>query len=145
MRMKYGENSDTLMIVASGNTEDFGQITSASQEINNLLGYNPDQVIGLDVSKIVPRHLAEIHTGIMTAYFETGVNRFVNTERLIFPERKDGFITPSSGLLRILPYLEKGVQMIVFMKASNLEIFADQGVIITDTKGIIVGVNKIAY
>ena len=35
--------------------------------------------------------------------------------------------------------------MIVFMKASNLEIFADQGVIITDTKGIIVGVNKLAY
>ena len=143
MRFKYGENTDSAMICASGNQETFGLITSANQELQKCLGYEPAELIGKDVKATIPMSLAEIHSEIMVNYFETGKGTIVNRERLIYPLRQDGFITPINGLLRIMPNLELGIQMVVFMQPSQHPIFSDHSLILTDDKGILVGISKV--
>jgi len=45
-RLKYGENSNTLIITASGNSNSMGLILNANNEISNILGYNQNDVVG---------------------------------------------------------------------------------------------------
>lgn len=142
MRFKYGENTDAAMICASANLEDFGTITSASQELVDVLGYEPHEFKGRHVNSIIPKSLSEIHTNIMQNYFLTGVSHFVNLERLIFPEKSNGFIAPANGLLRIMPNLFKGLEMVVFMRPSIEDALSNQHILITDHTGMLVGVGN---
>ena len=140
MRYKYGENTDSIMICASGNLKDFGSIVSVSQEITTHLGYVKEDIVGNNVSNLIPWSLAEIHTSIMERYFRTSQNRFVNHERNIYPLKSDGSILPMSGLLRIMPNLSQGVQMVVFMKPSLNQYWQEHHLMIVDSKGRLVGV-----
>ena len=130
---KFGVASNAAMIIASGNIHDIGVIRSTNTEISRLLGYSIHEIIGQNISRILPKVLADLHDDLMKRYFDTSQNSVLGFERLVFPVDCNGYLVPCLLMVIILPTLEEGVQCIGFMKDyeythDRFELGIDEGV-----------------
>lgn len=57
----------------------------------------------------MPKLIQSIHDGLVNHYIETSIPRAIGMERLITPTNKEGFLVPSTLMIKILPNLEDGL------------------------------------
>lgn len=56
--IKFGENSNSCCIIASGNKGSVGTITSSNSNLHTLLGYQKNEIIGQNVDILMPKIIA---------------------------------------------------------------------------------------
>ncbi|HEY0181565.1 MAG TPA: PAS domain S-box protein [Rhodopila sp.] len=71
-----------------------GRIQSFSQTAERLFGYTRREVIGHDVSMLMPPPERERHGGYMRDYLETGDRRIIGRGRIVIGSRSDGSVFP---------------------------------------------------
>ena len=71
-----------------------GSMQSFSAAATRLFGYRPDEVIGKNVSKLMPAPYREQHDGYIERYLRTGERRIIGIGRVVIGERKDGSTFP---------------------------------------------------
>ncbi|WP_213740399.1 EAL domain-containing protein [Bradyrhizobium sp. dw_411] len=76
---------DAVVIIDSNNN-----VTHFNAAAERLWGYSRDEVLGRNVSCLVPAHIQAHHNGYIEANRATGVNRIVGTSREVKITRKDG-------------------------------------------------------
>lgn len=65
----------------------------------------------------MPRYLAEVHDSIMKNYFETSkFKNVIGLERFVLPINKGGYLVPCTLMIKILPNLDEGIQIVGFLK-----------------------------
>ncbi len=67
-----------------------GTVQSANPATKTILGYEADELLGANVSKIMPDYHASRHDGYIDAYLETGVGKVIGIGREVTARRKDG-------------------------------------------------------
>ena len=67
-----------------------GIVQSANPATKAILGYEADELLGANVSKIMPDCHASRHDGYLDAYLETGVGKIIGIGREVTARRKDG-------------------------------------------------------
>ncbi len=67
-----------------------GIVQSANPATKTILGYEADELLGANVSKIMPDYHASRHDGYLDAYLETGVGKIIGIGREVTARRKDG-------------------------------------------------------
>ena len=67
-----------------------GIVQSANPATKTILGYEADELLGANVSKIMPDYHASRHNGYIDAYLETGVGKIIGIGREVTARRKDG-------------------------------------------------------
>nr|WP_312890805.1 PAS domain S-box protein [Microvirga aerilata] len=70
------------------------RIQSFSATAVRLFGYAPDEVIGENVSVLMPGPYREQHDGYMQRYLDTGERRIIGIGRVVVGQRKDGSTFP---------------------------------------------------
>jgi len=120
-RFKYSENSNTCIITCSGNFHDVGIILNANTEVTRILKYQVNDLLGENISMVMPQILADIHDELMKNYFETSKPSSMNREMLVFPMMKSGYILPCSLLVKIFPNLEEGIKVVGFLNSIETE------------------------
>ena len=114
--LKYGENSNTCILTVSGNLANLGIIKNVNNEITRILGFSKPDLIGQNISRIIPKVMGDLHDGFMRNYFETSDPKVVGLERMVFPLDKDGYIVPCSLMIKVLPNLDEGIRLVGFLK-----------------------------
>lgn len=71
-----------------------GLIESFSAAAERMFGYTPDEVIGRNVSMLMPASEARHHDDYLARYRSTGEHRIIGSSRRVFGKRKDGSIFP---------------------------------------------------
>jgi len=71
-----------------------GIIRSFSSAAERQFGYNAAEVIGKNVSSLMPSPYRENHDGYIERYLRTGERRIIGIGRLVVGERKDGSTFP---------------------------------------------------
>ena len=60
-RVKYGENSQTGIIIISGNLNNLGVILHCNTQVRNIIGYYMSDLIGQNISRIMPKVIGDHH------------------------------------------------------------------------------------
>ena len=115
-RLKYGENSNTCIVTVSCNFSTMGNVISANNEITRIFEFSKSEIIGQNITRIIPKFIADIHDSLMKRYIETSEARVVGTERFILPQTKSGYVIPCTIMVKVLPNLDDGIKMVGFLK-----------------------------
>ena len=70
--------------------DEYGIVQSVNPATKAILGYEPDELLGANVSKIMPDYHASRHDAYLDAYLETGVRKIIGIGREVTARRKDG-------------------------------------------------------
>ncbi|MGE4303115.1 MAG: PAS domain S-box protein [Novosphingobium sp.] len=76
-------------------TDEHGRITLFSSAAQEMFGYREDEVLGRNVSLLMPSPHREAHDGYIARYLETGERRIIGIGRVVEGLRKDGSIFPT--------------------------------------------------
>jgi two-component system sensor kinase FixL len=71
-----------------------GTIQSLSPSAERQFGWKPEQVIGRNVSMLMPNPYRDAHDGFLQRYLETGERRIIGIGRVVVGERSDGSTFP---------------------------------------------------
>lgn len=115
-RLKYGENSNTCIITVSGNYNSIGTVTNSNNEIARILGYAKQDIMEQNISRIMPKVYADLHDGFMKNYLETSDPKVIGIERLVLCQNKVGYLVPCTLMIKVLPNLDDGIQIVGFLK-----------------------------
>jgi two-component system sensor kinase FixL len=74
--------------------DDHGSVLSFSAAAERLFGYSAADVVGSNVSRLMPSPDRERHDGYIRRYLETGEKRIIGIGRVVFAERRDGSTFP---------------------------------------------------
>jgi two-component system sensor kinase FixL len=74
--------------------DDLGIIQSFSAAAEKLFGYDSDEIIGSNVSRLMPSPDRERHDVYIRRYLETGERRIIGIGRVVFAQRRDGSTFP---------------------------------------------------
>ncbi len=74
--------------------DDRGLIVSFSAAAERLFGYQEAELLGVNVSRLMPSPDRERHDAYIRRYLETGEKRIIGIGRVVFAERKDGSTFP---------------------------------------------------
>jgi two-component system sensor kinase FixL len=73
-----------------------GTVTSFNKAAVRQFGYQPDEVVGRNISMLMPSPYREQHDGYLHRYLTTGEKRIIGTDRVVVGRRKDGSTFPMS-------------------------------------------------
>ena len=73
-----------------------GTMTFFNQAAVRQFGYQPYEVLGRNVSMLMPAPYRDRHDSYLERYFSTGEKRIIGTDRVVVGQRKDGTTFPMS-------------------------------------------------
>jgi two-component system, LuxR family, sensor kinase FixL len=80
---------DALVVI-----DERGAISSFSAAAEKLFGYSEAEIIGHNVSSLMPSPHREAHDGYLRRYLQTGEKRIIGIGRVVEGQRKDGSVFP---------------------------------------------------
>ncbi len=80
---------DAMIII-----DEKGRIESLSTTAERLFGYAHDEIVGDNVSRLMPSPYREQHDAYMERYLATGERRIIGIGRIVVGQRKDGSTFP---------------------------------------------------
>lgn len=112
---KYSDNAHTAIVIISGNEDELGKIVQTNNFIKESVGYQRRQLIGQNVSILMPKIFSDHHNNVLSRYLQTSNERMNGKERIVPVLCEDGFMFPATAYTKALPNLEQGIQIVGFI------------------------------
>jgi PAS domain-containing protein len=77
----FGENSSSAIVLISATSTRIGTVVHANEEIESVLGFKRQELIGRNVIQIIPRPIARAHDKLIQRYFETAKPNVIEIKR----------------------------------------------------------------
>jgi PAS domain S-box-containing protein len=114
---KFGPNSSATVIIVSGKKTELGIIRDTNNEILKSFGFEKKDVLGENISIMMPPIIASHHNNFMKDFFERNFekkhNFTINLEVLV--NHFNGYLIPSNMLIRPLPNIKNGLNFMAIL------------------------------
>lgn len=111
---KFAENSNSMIMFASGNLNQLTNITNVYFNYKEFLGFERHELVDHKVTAIIPERIAVYHDQFVLKFFETSKGTFFNKNRIVPCINKEGYLVPGEVLLRIMPNIQSGIQFVLY-------------------------------
>lgn len=111
----FGENTQSAIVIISATSSKIGIIQHANEEIENVLGYKRKDLIGKNISMLMPRPIGKSHDRLIQRYFETAKPMVVNTKRNLFGASIEGYIKEVELLVKVYPQVNEKIVFVGFI------------------------------
>jgi PAS domain S-box-containing protein len=74
--------------------DEHGHVESANPAAEKMFGYEASEILGRNVSMLMPSPYREEHDGYVDAYLKTGHRKIIGIGREVLAQRKDGSVFP---------------------------------------------------
>jgi PAS domain S-box-containing protein len=140
LECKYGANSSSAVVIISGALETSGKVLNANQEIYSTLGYNRSDIIGRNISMLMPSIIGEQHSKCIAQGIQShSQGRTI----LIFALHHNGTIRPCRLMYKVLTYIKDGIKLIGFLTIeTNLSELCDNSDKILSTEALLLVANQ---
>lgn len=89
MRLIFDSAPDAMIVV-----DEFGRVQSYSAAAQRMFGWSADEVLGRNVSMLMPSPFRDEHDDYLSRYLATGEKRIIGVGRIVTGERKGGATFP---------------------------------------------------
>jgi len=97
-------DSDNLIVTVSGDFETLGEVLNVNEAAHDVLGYLKAELVGRNVSLIIPSPFAETHDDYMRKFHEHGSYAIVdNANLMLYFVNKSGHLVESRTLVKVVP------------------------------------------
>ncbi|KAJ3126392.1 Serine/threonine-protein kinase STK11 [Nowakowskiella sp. JEL0407] len=119
------QNSGTVKI--SGDVNLLGRILDVNPQSCKILGWRRHELIGQNVSKIIPRPFSDAHDHFLRRYLETGFGKkidllkqkIIDRQRTVLTLLKSGYITPAYLCVKQLTEEGGSINFIASLRLTN--------------------------
>jgi PAS domain S-box-containing protein len=114
---KYEINSQTVIIVTSGDIAKLGIILSVNSLVEDLYGMKDKDLVGHNVIKLVPDVLKDDHQEYLKDFFEREEEErpLLTTERIVYAKNSKNYLVPSSIMLKSMPEVTGYAKIVAFL------------------------------
>jgi PAS domain S-box-containing protein len=99
----FSGTSETAAVVrVSSDPSSIGVITHCNPVALRLFGYTKREMMGRDMSALLPEPIASVHALFLKSFLRDGKIKVINTTRVMFGVRRAGHIFPMRGNVRPL-------------------------------------------
>ena len=102
-------NNRSTLIIANVFDRNKAIIEKISDNVFDFLGYNPSECLNQDIKLLMPNYYKQRHSSFVNIYFETGVNKIMNKQRMIYALHSVGYAVPVNMIVKILPSLSQTI------------------------------------
>ena len=152
----FSIRNQPLSCIVSASKDDRGIIKYISSNFCTLLKYQEQELLGNDISMIIPLFIRNNHKQLLSQEIEKNSSEIEKgMEKIKYSVRKDGFIIPLFFFIKIFPKLTNGFNIMCLAK--NAEEISDNfqipigahakrwSIILTNKDGNILSINDQAY
>jgi len=111
----------SALVIASIEKDKAGIIIDTSNTVETVFGIPKDRLVGGKINTLMPNFFAKHHDWFMQRYTESSITKGIDRNIETFGITKEDFIIELDINLKLFPYLEKGVNIMAYMKQPNLE------------------------
>ncbi len=99
----FSDTSETAAVVrVSSDPSSIGVITHCNPVALRLFGYTKREMMGRDMSALLPEPIASVHSLFLKSFLRDGKIKVINTTRVMFGVHRAGHIFPMRGNIRPL-------------------------------------------
>ena len=143
-----GVQSGVVTITENGIVESF------NQSAEKMFGYDAAEVVGRNVSMLMPEPYKAAHDGYLGNYLSSGIQKVIGQSRNVVARRKDGTTFPielgvTETFLNETRFFIGSVSDISFRRKAEAELRiaatafeSQEGMVVTDPAGVILRINK---
>lgn len=111
----FGENSAAAIIIISATSSKIGTIIHCNEEVENVLKYKRNELIGKNINIITPRPIAKVHDRLVQRYFETAKPNVIEIKRELFGVTKEGYLTEVNLIVKVFPQINDKIIFVGFV------------------------------
>jgi len=137
--------------------EDWGTVVMINPAATRLFGYRADEVIGQNITMLMPSPHRENHHGYLKNYHDTGIKKIIGIGREIEGKRKDGSLFPArlavsempiqdrkyfTGIIQDLTQMKAVEEQIMNLNRELEQIVKDRTLELQDTVNLLLETNR---
>ena len=108
------------IIQVSADIYNFGEILGVSRSVWRYLGYKPEEIVGENVSFLMPKFIAELHNGFLTGFFEKEDNKILEAQRVVLGMNKKGYLSEMRLEVRVMTQLKDGIRIVGIIRPTKI-------------------------
>ncbi|TNV87853.1 hypothetical protein FGO68_gene5771 [Halteria grandinella] len=148
----FGENTAAGIVVISATSSKIGTIIHCNEEVESVLGFQKRDIIGSNVTVLIPRPIAKVHDRLIQRYFETAKPTVIEIKRYLLANSRDGYLKEIELIVKVFPQVNEQIVFIGFIsrhdRFDDMEQVKpefeklDKQYIITDVEGNITNITE---
>ena len=112
----FGENSASAIVIISATSSRIGTVIHANEDIETVLGFKRQELIGRNVTQIIPRPIAKVHDKLVQRYFETAKPNVIEIKRNLLASNKEGYLKEIELIVKVFPQVNEKIVFVGFIQ-----------------------------
>lgn len=115
----FGENTASAILIIKATSSSIGTIIHSNEEIEQVLGYQRQDIIGRNINMIMPRPISIKHDLFVKRYFETAKPTVIDIKRQLLGKAKDGYLQSIELIVKVYPHLTDKIIFVGFIQKAS--------------------------